>query len=108
MRLGFYNFGTHGAFDRHGVPLGKFTSQEKAIKTMEAARLPLSFFRAEETPAVPLLLELNDWITKQDERRQPKWKFRFVADVAVQVQPKIARAQAFLLECYALGPRTSR
>jgi hypothetical protein len=102
MKLGTYNYGTYEAFDTHGVPLGQFSDYREAEKAMWAARLSPTFFRPEEVPAIPLLLELIDWAIKQNERRLPKWNFSFAADLAVQIQPRVTRAQAFLFEGYAL------
>jgi hypothetical protein len=102
MRLGTYNYGTHEAFDTHGVSLGKFNNVQQADRAMVAIRLPASFWLPETIAAIPLLQQLNDWVTKQNERRLPKWKFRFATDLAAQIQPKITRAHLLLFECLAL------
>lgn len=56
----------------------------------------------EDIPPIPLLRELNDWVVKQNEKRLPKWKFRFAPDFAIQVHPRITRAFDVLFECVAL------
>ena len=53
-------------------------------------------------PPLPLLLQLNDWVIKQNEKRLPKWKFRFAPDFVMQIHPKITRAYDALFECLAL------
>jgi hypothetical protein len=53
-------------------------------------------------PALPLLQQLNDWVIKQNEKRLPKWKFRFAPDFAMQIHPRITRANDMLFECFAL------
>jgi hypothetical protein len=52
--------------------------------------------------ALPLLQQLNDWVIKQNEKRLPKWKFRFAPDFAIQIHPRITRAYDMLFECLAL------
>jgi hypothetical protein len=53
-------------------------------------------------PALPLLQQLNDWVIKQNEKRLPKWKFRFAPDFAIQIHPRVTRAYDTLFECAAL------
>jgi hypothetical protein len=102
MRIGSYNYGTSEAFDTHGVPLGRFPDRYAAEKAMCAVRLPSSFWDAEEIMLVPLLRDLNDWVIKQNERRLPKWKFRFANNLAVQIQSRLTRTHDLLFEGMAL------
>ena len=102
MKLGTYNYGTGETFDTHGVPLGKFSDRRDAEKAMHDARLPTRFWFPEPIPSIPLLQQLNDWVIKQNEKRLPKWKFKFVSDLAVQVQSKLTRKHAILFECVAI------
>jgi hypothetical protein len=60
------------------------------------------FWTPVDIPALPLLQQLNDWVIKQNEKRLPKWKFRFAADFAMQIHPRITRAYDMLFECFAL------
>lgn len=60
------------------------------------------FFRPITISALPLLQQLNDWVIKRNEKRLPKWKFRFAADFAIQIYPRISRANDMLFECLAL------
>ena len=60
------------------------------------------FYQPVNTPALPLLQQLNDWVIKRNEKRLPKWKFRFAADFAMQIHPRITRANDTLFECLAL------
>jgi hypothetical protein len=53
-------------------------------------------------PALPLLQQLNDWVIKQNEKRLPKWKFRFAPDFAIQFHPRLSRVYDTLFECLAL------
>ena len=53
-------------------------------------------------PALPPLLQLNDWVIKQNEKRLPKWKFRFAPDFAMQIHPRVTRTYDTLFECFAL------
>jgi hypothetical protein len=64
--------------------------------------LTREFWSPEAIPPIPLLRDLNDWVIKRNERRLPKWKFRFASDLAAQIQPKITRAHALLFHCTAL------
>ena len=102
MKLGTYNYGTGIATDTQGVVLGKFANQCDAREAMREARLPATFWFDKEVPPIPLLGQLNDWVISQNERRQPKWKFRFASDLAVQIQTKVTRAHNILFECVAL------
>jgi hypothetical protein len=102
MKLGNYNYSTHEATDARGVVLGKFTTRSEAEEAMQRARLPRTFWHSETIPPIPLLQQLNDWVIAQNERRLPKWKFRFTADLAAQIQPKITRAHSVRFECLAL------
>jgi Family of unknown function (DUF6011) len=102
MRIGSYNYGTHEAFDTHGVLLGTFSDSKEAEKAMWAARLPHTFWHPEQIPPIPLLQELNDWVISQNEKRLPRWKFRFAFDLGMQIQSRITRAHVILFECFAL------
>jgi hypothetical protein len=102
MRIGLWNGGTGEAFDTHGVPLGRFSNHAEAKKAMWAATLPSDFWYRTELAPIPLLQQLNEWVIARNEKRLPKWKFRFAADRAVQIQPKITRAHPILFECVAL------
>ena len=102
MRIGQWNAGTGEAFDIRGVPLGRFSTHEEAEKAMWAARLPSEFWYPDKIAPIPLLQQLNDWVIARNERRLPKWKFKFAADLTVQIQPKITRAHFILFECVAL------
>ena len=51
---------------------------------------------------LPLLQQLNDWVIRQNEKRLPKWKFRFAPDFAIQIHPRVTRAHDMLFECVAL------
>jgi hypothetical protein len=64
--------------------------------------LPLEYWDPTQIAPIPLLQELNDWVIKRNERRLPKWKFRFASDLAAQIQPKLTRAHAILFEGAAL------
>jgi hypothetical protein len=68
----------------------------------ETEPFPRSFWNAQNVPAIPLLQQLNDWVIQQNEKRLPKWKFRFAADFAIQIQSKLTRRYAVLFEGSAL------
>jgi hypothetical protein len=72
------------------------------MNAIEKIQLPTEFWRPTEIPPIPLLKDLNDWVIAHNERRLPKWKFKFAADLAVQIQPKVTRAHFILFECVAL------
>ena len=102
MKLGTYNYGTHEAFDTHGVSLGTFPSSHEAKQAMYAARLPVMFWFEQKLPPVPLLQQLNDWVIQRNEKRLPKWKFRFASDLAAQIQSKLTRKHTILFEGIAI------
>jgi hypothetical protein len=62
------------------------------------SKLPHDFWRAIPLTLVPVLQQLNEWVIEQNEKRLPKWKFRFAPDFAAQIQPKLTRAYALLFE----------
>jgi Family of unknown function (DUF6011) len=64
----------------------------------EVVRLPIEFWSKHQVPAVPLLQQLNEWVIKHNERRLPKWKFKFATDLAVQIHSRITRAHEILFE----------
>jgi hypothetical protein len=72
------------------------------LSNEEKERLKRQPWQPTEIPILPLLQQLNDWVIKQNEKRLPKWKFRFAADFAMQIHPRITRAYDMLFECYAL------
>ena len=72
---------------------------EAAKQKREAA---LEFWRAVPLAPIPMLQQLNTWVIQQNEKRLPKWKFRFAPDLAVQIQPKLTRAYALLFEGKAI------
>jgi hypothetical protein len=102
MRLGTYNYDTGEAKDPKGFVLGTFRSKAEAETAIYAAQLPAKFWFETKLPPIPLLQELNDWVIKQNEKRLPKWKFRFASDLAAQMQPKLTRAHAILFEGKAI------
>jgi hypothetical protein len=102
MKLGSYDPLTQEAFDARGVSLGIFPDHAAALEAMEAARLPSAFWHPESIPSIPLLQQLNEWVIRQNEKRLPKWKFRFASDFAVQIQPKVTRRYDILFECVAI------
>jgi Family of unknown function (DUF6011) len=102
MKLGTYNYSTGEAFDLAGVLLGTFPNGLEARRAMYAARLPVEFWFAETIPPIPLLQQLNDWVIQQNEKRLPKWKFRFAPDLAIQIQSKLTRKHAVLFEGVAI------
>lgn len=83
------------------------------------SKLPPDFWRALSLPPVPGLQQLAEWVIRHNEKRLPKWKFRFAPDLAAQIQPKLTRAYALLFEGKAImadtvsvrmftGPKTLR
>ena len=66
------------------------------------SQFPVEFWSRENVPPIPLLQQLNDWAIKQNEKRMPKWKFKFADDLAMQIQPQLTRANAALFEGAAL------
>jgi hypothetical protein len=50
---------------------------ERAERATAKRQLTREIFAEQSVPPVPLLRELNDWVIKQNEKRLPKWKFRF-------------------------------
>jgi hypothetical protein len=97
MTRGTYDYATGEAFDSHGVSLGCFANRHEAIEAMVA-----SFWSRQPVVPIPLLQQLNDWVIQQDETRMPKWKIRFAADLAIQIQSKITRKHALWFEGRAL------
>jgi hypothetical protein len=61
-----------------------------------------AFWAAQEIPTIPLLRELADFVLAHNERRLPKWRFKFADDLAVQIQPQPTRKHALLFEGLAL------
>jgi hypothetical protein len=102
MKLGTYDYSTGEAHDACGVLLGCFANHHEARQAMMTARLPVQFWRREEVSPIPLLQQLNNWVIKQNERRLPKWKFRFTPALAIQIQPRVTRVHALLFQCVAL------
>jgi hypothetical protein len=66
------------------------------------SKLAPTFWHPQNVPAIPLLQQLNDWVIQQNEKRLPKWKFRFAPDFAIQIQSKLTRKHAVLFEGRAL------
>ena len=95
--LGTYNYQTGEARDTHGVLLGQFPSSNEAEQAMQAARLPHAFWDRTAIAPIPLLQQLRDWVIATNERRLPKWKFRFA-----QIHPRLTRAHTLLLEGVAV------
>ena len=50
------------------------------------------FWRPIGLPAMPLLRGMYDIVLAHSETRMPKWKFRLVDDLIVEVQPKLRRS----------------
>jgi Family of unknown function (DUF6011) len=78
------------------------TNFQTANPSNEPRREVQSIWTPQDIPPIPLLRELNDWVIKQNEKRLPKWKFRFAGDLAIQVHSRLTRAHDLLLECVAL------
>jgi hypothetical protein len=66
------------------------------------SKLSPTFWHQQNVPAIPLLQQLNDWVIQQNEKRLPKWKFRFASDFAIQIQSKLTRKYVVLFEGSAL------
>lgn len=66
------------------------------------SKLPHDFWQAVPLTPIPGLQQLGEWVIKQNEKRLPKWKFRFAPDLAAQIQPKLTRAYALLFEGRAI------
>jgi hypothetical protein len=45
---------------------------------------------------------LDSFVIEHNEKRLPKWKFKFADDFAAQIQPQLTRRHALLFECLAL------
>ena len=52
-------------------------------------------------PPQPLLVDLRSRVFERSEKRSPKWKFRLVPDLILQIQPKLSTALA-RFECLAI------
>jgi Family of unknown function (DUF6011) len=100
--MSHWNPVTGEAFDGWGVKLGKFDTYEAANVAMRAALLPAEFWYPISLPPIALLRELGEFVINKNERRQPKWKFRFGPDIAVQLQPKVTQQYAILFNGMAV------
>jgi Large polyvalent protein associated domain 29/Family of unknown function (DUF6011) len=76
--------------------------QEEAERAAAAKREARSFWAPQEIPPLPLLAQLYDFVLGRNEKRLPKWKFKLVDDLAVQIHPQLTRAHALLFDCVAL------
>jgi hypothetical protein len=76
--------------------------QKANERAAEEYRLTREFFREEKVPPIPLLRQLGEWTIRHNEKRLPKWNFRFADDFAIQIHPRVTRVHDLLFECIAL------
>jgi hypothetical protein len=65
------------------------------------SRFPPDFWKPAPIQSVGKLPQLRAQVIAQNERRMPKWKFRFAADFVCQIQPKVSEKLTELFECHA-------
>jgi hypothetical protein len=82
--------------------MSTLVSQTPGTPLVDLGTFRKELFAEQSIRPIPLLLQLNDWVIKQNEKRLPKWKFRFASDLAVQIHSRLTRKYALLFECSAL------
>lgn len=64
-------------------------------------RFPQEFWKPQPIQSIGKLPDLRAKVIEQNERRMPKWKFRFADDLVCQIQPKVSERYTELFECHA-------